>query len=238
MSDKTDQNLQSIDFQPLVYSHERQWLNICSSTRNITITAMNRWILFLITSIMGLSVHAQEAPIKAVVLINGAAHLVDVSRDGNISNVYQRIDNYFTTKEGHASIVKRLSKDAQPDGSQIAFFNKEEEPLPSFTEENKLPVKIDGQQYIGFSPGRALLQKAGVDQIRKIAKGYRNGGISAIRIDSYYEDNYRSKSLARNRAQAIKDLLQAFGMPEVNIATSTAQGSIEVKVDFVQLSFL
>lgn len=190
------------------------------------------FILFL-----GLTAVAQEASKKAVVLINGTPYLVDITPDGNITNTYQRINDYFSTPESDASIVSRLSKTAVPTNSKIVFFEKEEEPIPSFSEENKAPILTGAEQYIGFSPDRALLQKAGVDQIRKIADGYRTSTINSINVISYHIGNYRSKSLARNRADAIKDLLNAFGVSNSKISTQTVQGGADTKVDFVHVTF-
>jgi len=187
---------------------------------------------------LSVSVGAQNTSKKAVVLINGKAFLVDVTPKGNITTTYQRIDNYFSTSESHDLLVDRLSKTAEPTDSKIVFFEKENEPIPSFSEENKVNIDIGTQQYIGFSPERALLQKAGVDQIRKVAKSYRSRRISNINITSYHADNYRSRSLARNRVQAIKDLLHAFGVALSSISTQTLLGNADTKVDFVNISFL
>lgn len=186
--------------------------------------------------LLGLTASAQEASKKAVVLINGTPYLVDVTPDGNITTTYQRINSYFASSESTASMVSRLSKIAEPTDSQIVFFEKEEEPVPSFTEENKVPIFTGAEQYIGFSPDRALLQKAGVDQIRKIAESYRAKTISSINVTSYHIGNYRSKSLSRNRANAVKDLLGAFGVSDASISTQTIEGSSDTKVDFVQVS--
>ena len=180
---------------------------------------------------------AQKASKKAVVLINGTPYLVDVTPKGNITNTYQRINDYFSTSESDANMISRLSKIAEPTDIKIAFFEKEEEPVPSFTAENKVPINISAEQYIGYSPGRALLQKEGVDQIRKIAKAYRAKTISSIRITSYYLDTYRSRSLAQNRAEAIEDLLSAFGVTKSKISIQTLQGGSDTKIDFVHVTF-
>ncbi len=180
---------------------------------------------------------AQEVSKKAVVLINSTPYLVDVTPNGDITATYQRINNYFATAESDAILVSRLSKIAEPTDIKIAFFEKEAEPIPSFTEENKVPISISAEQYIGFSPDRALLQKTGVDQIRKIADSYRSKTINKISVTSYHIDNYRSRSLARNRAKAIKDLLSAFGVSKSQISTESVQGASNTKVDFVHLTF-
>lgn len=187
--------------------------------------------------LLGFTAGAQEVSKKAVVLINATPYLVDVTPDGNITTTYQRINDYFSTSESDASLVSRLSKIAEPTDIKIAFFEKEEEPVPSFTKENQVPINISAEQYIGFSPNRALLQKKGVDQIRKIADGFRSKAIIAINITSYHIDNYRSRSLARNRAEAIKDLLNAFGVSKSNVSTQSIQGGSDTKVDFVHLTF-
>lgn len=180
---------------------------------------------------------AQDDSIKAIVLINGRAHLVDVMPNGDITTVYQEITNYFASSESHTSIMRRLIPGARSESGNIVFYEKEAEPIPSFTEENRRPVEIGNEQYIGFSPGKALLLKPAVDQIRKIANAYKASDIKTISIASFYRDNYRSRSLARNRAQAITDLLVAFGVRKTVISSNQFEALQDTKVDFVQLSF-
>ena len=176
--------------------------------------------------------------IKAIVLINGEAFLVDVTLNGNIVTTYQKINNYFKTSESHQSILTRLSKGERSEsGSSIVFYEKESEPIPSFTEENKSPIAAGNAQYLGFSPRRAILQTAAVDQIRKIADEYQSGRIQSIGITSYHEDSYESRSLARNRSQAIKDLLHAFGVSYDVISEDMPFGGAGVKSDYVRVQF-
>ncbi|MEL6122893.1 MAG: hypothetical protein AAFR14_04165 [Bacteroidota bacterium] len=175
---------------------------------------------------------------KAIVLINGTAYLVDVNESGNIINTYQRIENYFSTSESHESLLARLSDGAvSDDGSKIVFYEKEVEPIPSYTIENKQPVETGTAQYLGFSPKRALLQTEAVQQIRKISESYQAGTISSIMIESYHRDDYRSRALARNRAAAIRDLLSAFGTDVSIISTMTPYALPDTKYDFVKVSF-
>lgn len=181
--------------------------------------------------------NSQQETKKAIVLINGDAHLVDVSPKGDIVKTYQKIDNYFSLKESPSQLIARFANVPAIENSSITFFESEDEPTPTFTVENKAPVVIGNDQYLGFSPGRAVLQKKAVDQIRKISKAYRNGDIQTIHATAYYSDNYRSRSLSRNRAKAIKDLLIAFGLPANMIQTKTVLGTSDVKIDYVNISF-
>lgn len=194
------------------------------------------FLIILIMFSSGLT--AQDDPIRTVVLINGVPFLADVSTEGDILHRYQQVDNYFTTKESHRSIVSRLSDSPEISGDPIAVFPKQEEPIPSFTEENKAPILSGEAQYIGFSPDKAILTKSAVDQIRKIADQYQAGQIGDILIISYHLDNYRARSLARNRARGIKELLSAFGTPREKVDFEIRDVSIGTKIDFVQVQFL
>ncbi len=215
------------------------WLNICScilqgiKTRFI----MGKKLLFLFAMAYSTFCFGQQETIKAIVLINGTAYLVDVTPKGDITTTYQKIENYFQTAESHSSIMTRLSKAERSESGSIVFYEQQSEPVPSFSEENKKPVDVGNDQYIGFSPDRAILLKTAVDQIRRMADGYRTGTISKIAVTSYFLNNYRSKSLARNRAKAINDLLIAFGVPQSQISIATLPGNLNAKIDFVNIGF-
>jgi len=181
---------------------------------------------------------AQSSQVRTVVLINGVPYMVDISPRGDILQRYQRVDDYFTAKESHESIVPRLSQEPTITGSSIVLYEKEEEPIPSFTEENKLPILSGASQYIGFSPDKAVLTKAAVDQIRTIADQHQEGQINNIQIVSYHVDSYRSRSIARNRARGIKELLGAFGTSRDKVGFEIRDASVGTKVDFVVVTFL
>ncbi len=198
---------------------------------------MSQVMMMIAFLISGAYLNAQEDPVRTIVLINGNAHLVDVAVNGDLVAIYQRVEGLFTSGESTTSIIDRLSKDQPAPSGQIVFFEKEEEPIPSFSEENKQPIITGSSQYIGFSPERALLLNTAVDQIRKIADQFEVGVVQSITVISYHLDNYRSRSLARNRAKAIKDLLMAFGVNGLNISTLTSAVSPDSKLDFVQVKF-
>lgn len=200
---------------------------------------IKRTILALTCTLMLLSftTNINESD-KAIVLINGEAYLVDVNEKGTIITTYQKIENYFSTSESHNSILTRLSMGAiADDGKKIIFYEKESEPIPSYSSENNSPVLSGNAQYIGFSPRRALLKKTAVDQIRKIAKGYESGSITSITVNAFHQDNYESRALARNRANAISGLLIAFGVNESAINTETPYGGPNTKTDYVNVAF-
>jgi len=193
-------------------------------------------ILLLLTC--ALAIQAQAQQIRTVVLINGVPYMADVSSNGDILQRYQKIDDYFTAPESHTSIVSRLSKTSEVTGPSIVLFEKQEEPTPSYTEENKAPILEGTSQYLGFSPQKAILTKTAVDQIRKIAEEYQAGLIGKIEILSYHHDNYRSRAIARNRARGIKELLVAFGTPYPNVDFDIRDASAGTKLDFVRVTFL
>ena len=191
----------------------------------------------LLLAFLSICGRAQDDVMKAIVLINGDAFLVDVLENGDITTIYQEVKNYFKSGESHESMMRRLVPGARSKEGNLVFYEKEAEPVPSFTKENKRKIVTGNQQYIGFSPNKALLLKPAVDQIRKIAEAYTSSSIQVIDISSYHDNSYRTKALARNRAKAIKDLLVAFGVKPSAIGTSEFAGGKDTKIDFVQLQF-
>lgn len=191
----------------------------------------------ILFSILAMSFQLND-PVKAIVLINGEAYLVDITPKGNITATYQKINNYFSSNESHNALLTRLSKGSREEGSNsIVFYEKESEPIVPFTIENKQPVSPGNAQYIGFSPRRALLKTDAVNQIRVIAKQYKEGIIQRVHITSNHRDTYESRALARNRAQAIGDLLTAFGLPPSIIEKDNPFAGPGSNTDFVQINF-
>jgi len=195
---------------------------------------MHLLAFLILNSVQAIS---QSESRKSIALINGVAHLVDVAPNGDLLEIYQSIDNYFTSPESHQQILKKLVSNAVPQGRSIVLFEEEEEFQPSFTKENKEPVKVGNEQYVAFSPDKAILQKAAVDQIRKIARDYKAGGVNNITINSFAKDSYRSRALSRNRAKAIQDLLVAFGVSKRYVSSKSVPGDKETKIDYVQVLF-
>ncbi|MFT4566995.1 MAG: hypothetical protein ACI9FN_001957 [Saprospiraceae bacterium] len=194
-------------------------------------------IIILVSALISLS-FTQSDPFKAIVLINGEAFLVDLTEKGAITATYQKVNNYFRSSESHGTILARLSKGTLSEsGKSIVFYEEEIEPVVPFTTENEAVVAPGSAQYVGFSPRRALLQKDAVDQIRKISSQFRQGVIQNITITSHQRDTYESRSLARNRAKAIHDLLGAFGVSTSIIDSSTPFAQPGSKTDFVRISF-
>ena len=174
---------------------------------------------------------------KAIVLINGSPYLVDVTEKGNILTIYQEVQNFFTSSASPKSLLASASANAVKQSGGFVFFENEEEPVPSFSVENEQPITYGNDQYIGFSPERALLLKKAVDQIRRISEAVGDGTIRQIKITSFHKDTFRSRSLARNRASAIKDLLGAFGVSNAIIDVVQNKGEEGTKFDFVEVSF-
>lgn len=192
-------------------------------------------LIFLILNCT--QINSQSESSKSIALINGVAHLVEVAPNGDLLEIYQSIDDYFTSPESHQEILRKLSPGAVSQGKSIILFEDEQEFIPSFTKENKEPVKVGNEQYVAFSPDKAILQKPAVDQIRKIARNFKAGGVKNITINSFAKDSYRSRALSRNRAKAIQDLLVAFGVSNKIINSNSVPGGIGTKIDFVQILF-
>ncbi len=198
---------------------------------------MKTLLILLVFGVSATNAWSQSSTVRSVVLIDGIPFLADISSSGDILQKFQRIDDYFSTQESHNSIVSRLSESPQPAGESIVLFEKQKEPVPTFTEENKAPILTGENQYLGFSPDKAILTKSAVDQIRKIADQHQEGQINDIFIISYHLDSYRSRAIARNRARGVKELLGAFGTPRGQVDFEIRDASIGTKIDFVQVSF-
>jgi outer membrane protein OmpA-like peptidoglycan-associated protein len=173
---------------------------------------------------------------KAIVLINGEVYLVDLSENGDIITTYQKIENYFSSTESHKRIITRLTGGALSEtGDKIVFYEKEVEPQPSYSSQNSLPINQAMARYIGFSPNKAILNKKAVDQIREIADAYKNGTIKDITITLLEAASYRERALSRNRADAIKGLLKAFGVADNYIFMDNGPIDQNTKIDFVKV---
>lgn len=200
-----------------------------------------RYQYFILTLLLFLNIvdiNAQSVTKRAIVLINGKAHLVDMEDNGNIITIYQVLENYFTSSQSANALLNKANQSATKTGEGIVFFEREEEPQPTYIEQNSQPVVYGNEQYIGFSPERAILIKSAVQQIRNIADSFQEGQISHIKITSYHRDTYRSRSLARNRAFAIQDLLIAFGVPPEEIDATHDNIDSAGNQDYVRLAFV
>ena len=198
-----------------------------------------KYVILLIHLGWYVTLLAQSSPktITTVVLINGDPVLVDLTEKGDITAIYQSIPEYFTTPKSHESIVAQASAVKPTSRGTLTAYSKETEPTPSYTVENTQPITAGADQYIGFSPIRALLLDNAVIQIRKISRSLRSGEISQVAITSYHNEDFRSKALSRNRADAIKDLLIAFGASASSISISSTPRGPDAKIDYVRLTF-
>ena len=97
---------------------------------------MKTLLMLLVFGLSTTNVWSQSSTVRTVVLIDGIPYLADISTSGDILQQYQRIDDYFTTRESHNSIVSKLSERPEPTGESIVLFEKEKDPQPS------LPKKI------------------------------------------------------------------------------------------------
>ncbi len=189
-------------------------------------------LLFL--SISCLTLQSQDVK-RAVILINGVAHVADLSNTGSVIAFYQSIPDYFNSSLSDSQIIARVERQGlSTEGKVDLYTNTEEEPeLTDFKRVQE--YSVDQKQYISFSRGRAILNKKAVDQIRALADSFQDQEISEIIINAYHDDTARQRLLAENRSKAIKDLLVTFGVTEFQIQRNLPYGNEGDQLYFVYL---
>ena len=172
---------------------------------------------------------------RGVILINGVAHVADLSNTGSVIAFYQSIPNYFNTDLSDSQIIARVEQQGlNSEGKVDLYTNSEDEPkLMDFKRVKE--YSVDQKQYISFSRGRAILNKKAVDQIRALADSFQNQEINEIIINAYHDDTSRQRLLAENRSMAIKDLLVTFGVNEFQIQRNLPYGNEGDQLYFVYL---
>ena len=172
---------------------------------------------------------------RSVILINGVAHVADLSTTGSVIAYYQSIPNYFNNPLSDKEIIAQAERIGLSNKGQVELYtnNPQEPELSKFRRVTEFTS--DQRQYIAFSTGRAILNKTAVDQIRDLADLYQNQEISEIIINAYHDDTRRQRLLAENRSKAIRDLLITFGVNEQNIQRNLPYGNEGDQLYFVYL---
>ena len=199
---------------------------------------MSKYILPFALLLFAFHLHAQN-PSKAIVLINGQPFVVELMSDGSIFKKYQGVPKYFSMTSTDEAIIDQLSKQGLIEDSDFSVLRDTEE-TPQF---GAGPAKIDGidvlndQQYISFSLQRAILNRDAVNQVRAIADAYQEGRFARVFINAYHTDSERSRRLARNRANAIADLMETFGVNPSAINVNLPVTLNENALSFVNVAF-
>lgn len=171
---------------------------------------------------------------RAIILINGIAHVADLSPTGSVIAFYQSLPDYFDSSDSDQSFIARLEEQGLTEGGSLDLYADQDDPLKSnfarvkeYSEEEK--------QYISFTRGRAILSKDAVNQIKSLADAYRSNDINEVIINAYHDNSQRQKRLALNRSKAIKDLLGAYGVPYSQIQRNAPYGDEGDQLYFVYL---
>lgn len=199
---------------------------------------LSKCFLPLALLVFAFHLYAQN-PTKAIVLINGQPFVVELMSDGTILKKYQGVPKYFSMAATDEAIIDQLSKQGLIEDSDFSVF-RDTDSVPEFGEG---PAEIDGidvlrdQQFISFSLQRAILNRDAVDQVRTIANAYQEGRFSRVFINAYHTDTERSRRLATNRANAIADLMETFGVKPSAINVNLPVTLNESSLSFVNVGF-
>jgi len=202
-------------------------------------TRLLRSCFVLVTFFLGLISTSAQQPFKAIVLINGAPFLVDLAYDGSIAHKFQNVPNYFTQSTTDKEIISQLANQGLIEDDDFSVFQR---PTASTTLTSK-PDYVDGvtifrdRQFISFSLQRAVLNREAVTQVRAIADAYQEKRFEKVMINAYHIDTPESRILARNRANAIADLMETFGVSPGSINVNLPVTLRENNLSFVNISF-
>lgn len=201
---------------------------------------MIRLITLTILLFSGLqSVEAQKV-IRSIILINGEPYIADLTSNGSVLDRYQKVPEYFTSQLNDEQIIAMAEKKGLISEGTIELYAEslDSEDIPSLSEFRPDIESITAsKQYIAFTRNRAILNQKAVDQIRAISDAYQAGNLSSVIINAYHMDTESSRILARNRGNAITDLLITFGMPQSNIEINMPYGNQDDQLYYVYLSF-
>ncbi len=202
---------------------------------------MRKVILLLVLFFtINLSKSYTQSSSRTIVLINGTAHIVDLSTNGSILAQYQSIPDYFNSTKTNEQIIAEYETKGLNNLGQIELYTDYNQgKMPELSSFKKSEIVLDeNKQYIAFSRGRAILNQKAVDQIRLISDAYQRNEIREIIINSYHDDSVRQRILAKNRSKAISDLLNTFGVQSKNIQINMPYGQENNQLYFVYLSFV
>ena len=188
-------------------------------------------IVFLLFAVVTAS--SQQAQ-RAIILINGIAHIADLSPNGSVIAFYQALPNYFNSNDSDQEFIALLEQQGLKERGSLDLYADRDDPLQT----NFARVQEyagNEKQYIAFTRERAILSRDAVSQIKSLADAYRSNEISEVIINAYHDDSQRQKRLALNRSKAIKDLLETFGIPTNQIQRNAPYGDEGDQLYFVYL---
>lgn len=178
--------------------------------------------------------------VRSIILINGEPYIADLTVNGSVVDRYQKVPDYFNSNLKDEQIIAIAEKKGLISEGNIELYadKLDNDDIPSLNSFRPSFDDIsDNKQYIAFSRNRAILNQQAVDQIRNISDAYQSGKVSKVTVNAYHFDTEASRILARNRGNAITDLLVTFGLPETNIEVNMPYGKEDDQLYYVYLSF-
>ncbi len=199
---------------------------------------MNKLRLIAIMSVLTIGILSGQNDVKrSIILVNGVAHIADLTTNGSIVAQYQAIPNYFDNQLSDEQIIANAETQGLENGGSLELYaDNLDTDVPDITSFRRIDAdKANSKQYIAFSRDRALLNRQAVDQIRTISDAYTAGQITQVTINSYHKDDIKSRTLAENRSKAIMDLLSTFGVDKSAIQVNLPYGTEDENLYFVYL---
>jgi len=193
-----------------------------------------RFVLTLVFVLFTVIASSGQQAQRAIILINGIAHIADLSPNGSVIAFYQSLPDYFKSGDSDQAFIARLEQQGLTERGSLDLYADQDDPLQTnFARVQEYTA--DEKQYIAFTRGRAILSRDAVSQIKSLADAYRSNEISEVIINAYHDDSQRQKRLALNRSKAIKDLLETFGIPNNHIQRNAPYGDEGDQLYFVYL---
>ncbi len=193
-----------------------------------------RFVLTLVFVLFTVIASSGQQAQRAIILINGIAHIADLSPNGSVIAFYQSLPDYFKSGDSDQAFIARLEQQGLTERGSLDLYADQDDPLQTNFERVQ-EYTADEKQYIAFTRGRAILSRDAVSQIKSLADAYRSNEISEVIINAYHDDSQRQKRLALNRSKAIKDLLETFGIPNNHIQRNAPYGDEGDQLYFVYL---
>lgn len=196
-------------------------------------------VLIAFAIICAINLNGQKL-VRSIILINGEPYIADLTVNGSVVDRYQKVPDYFNSNLKDEQIIAIAEKKGLISEGNIELYadKLDNDDIPSLNSFRPSFDDIsDNKQYIAFSRNRAILNQQAVDQIRNISDAYQSGKVSKVTVNAYHFDTEASRILARNRGNAITDLLVTFGLPETNIEVNMPYGKEDDQLYYVYLSF-
>ena len=177
-------------------------------------------------------------------MIDGEVWVADVAKSGAIMARFLQVSDYFTSSRSDSEIIQSTFNNPPSDDYYLDFYLPESGDVTISPPDEAALDKVTGiskddfgnTQYVSFSLNRAVLNTKAVQQIRQLSRDYIDGKVASFLIVAFHENDTNSKKLSVNRANAVADLLQTFGVPGEVLSTSSNTAPDKANLGFVSIS--